>query len=192
MHAKIGVHADSIVAALALMLACGLPPAHAQTKLWRHGIVEPKGDAGFAMMVTEGGFAAKQGLQVELPQFQNDAIALRALLAGEVESYDSSPTTAIVADSRNVDVKIIGCHWQTLVHSVFARGEVAKAQDLKGKTFAISAPGALPDLLARAVLEQNSIGSSDVKFVEVPVALVSIRPLNDAVAGSTRVSLACT
>src|SRR5262245_27495170 len=47
---------------------------------WRHGIIEPKSDAGFQVMAVRGGFAAKQGIRLELPYFQNDVIALRGLL----------------------------------------------------------------------------------------------------------------
>ena len=98
--------------------------ATAQEQSWRHGIIEPKGDAGFQYMSTRGGFAAKQNLKLELPIFQNDVIALRGLLAGELESYEGGAATAIIAGSRNADVKILGCHWQTVVHSVFARAEL--------------------------------------------------------------------
>src|SRR5262249_62363222 len=47
---------------------------------------------------------------------------------------------------------------------IYARQSIATAQDLRGKSMAISAPGALPDLLARAVLEQNGIPGSEVRF----------------------------
>src|SRR6516225_9795464 len=58
---------------------CAAACAHAQGQPWRHGIIEPKSDAGFQVMAVRGGFAAKQGLKLELPYFQNDVIALRAL-----------------------------------------------------------------------------------------------------------------
>ncbi len=101
---------------------CGLPRM-AQGQPWRHAIIEPKSDAGFQVMAVRGGYAAKQGLELELPYFQNDVIALRGLLAGDLESYEGGAATAIIAAARNADVKIIGCHWQTVVHSVFARAE---------------------------------------------------------------------
>ena len=109
----------AVVAGLAGFAAC----AHAQGQPWRHAIIEPKSDAGFQVMAVRGGYAAKQGLKLELPYFQNDVIALRGLLAGDLESYEGGAATAIVAAARNADVKIIGCHWQTVVHSVFARAE---------------------------------------------------------------------
>jgi len=33
---------------------------------WRHGVLEAKGDSGFVFMAAKGGFAAKQGLNVDM------------------------------------------------------------------------------------------------------------------------------
>jgi NitT/TauT family transport system substrate-binding protein len=123
----------AVIAGLATAAAC----AHAQGQPWRHGVIEPKSDAGFQVMAIRGGFAAKQGLKLELPYF------------------------------HNADVKIIGCHWQTVVHSVFARAEFKGPQDLKGATMAISAPNATPDMIGKAYLAQNDVPASEVKFASL-------------------------
>ena len=82
----------AVIAGFLSAAAC----AHAQGQPWRHGIIEPKSDAGFQVMAVRGGFAAKQGLKLELPYFQNDVIALRALLAGELESYEGGRSSAVI------------------------------------------------------------------------------------------------
>ena len=146
-------------------LALGATPAAAQ-KVWRHAIIEAKSDAGFAMMVTRG-FAEKQGLKLEILQIKADEIGLKALLAGELDSYEGGPGGAIVAAARGADLKILGCHWPGLVHGLFARESVAKVDDLRGKNIAISSPGALPDLLIRAVLDSRGIPATDVKFANM-------------------------
>jgi NitT/TauT family transport system substrate-binding protein len=153
--------------ALAVIAPLGASAAMAQEKSWRHAIIEPKGDAGFQVMAVRGGFAAKQGVKLELPSFQTDVIALRGLLAGELESYEGGAATAILVAARNADVKILGCHWQTVVHSVFARAELKSARDLKGNTMAISAPNATPDMIGRAYLAQNNLPASEVKFASL-------------------------
>ena len=150
------------LAGLATVLA--LPAAAQELKTWRHGIVEAKSDAGFVFMAANGGYAAKQGLKLEMVQFKGDALALRALLAGELDSYEGSPGGPMIAASRGGDVKILGCYWPILTYGIFAKSGIASPKELRGKSFAISAPGALPDLLARAVLEQNDIPASEVKF----------------------------
>ena len=57
-------------ASAAVALAVGLTGAQAQEKVWKHGILEAKSDAGFIAMVDKGGFAAKRGLKVELLQIK--------------------------------------------------------------------------------------------------------------------------
>src|ERR1051325_8586976 len=148
-----------------LALSLGVLPASAQ-KAWRHAVIEAKSDAGFAMMVTRG-FAEKQGLKLDIMQIKADQIGLKALLAGELDSYEGGPGGAIVAAARGADVKILGCHWPRLVHGLFAREPVSKVEDLRGKNVAISSPGALPDLLIRAVLEKSGIAINEVKFANM-------------------------
>lgn len=154
------------LAGTAVLLTASLSaePANAQLKTWRHGIVEAKSDAGFIMMAAEDGFDQKEGLKVEIVQFKGDALALKAMLAGELDSYEGSPGGPLVAASRGADPKVIGCHWPKLTYGIFSKPDIASPKDLKGKSFAISSPGALPDLLARAVLEQNGITPDHVKF----------------------------
>src|SRR5437762_733700 len=158
MKLRVGV----AFAALVLLVE----PAAAQ-KVWRHAIIEAKSDAGFAMMAKARGFAEKQGLSLEIMQIKADQIGLKALLAGELDSYEGGPGGAIVAAARGADLKILGCHWPGLVHGLFAREGVARVEDLRGKNIAISAPGALPDLLVRAVLDKHGIAATDVKFANM-------------------------
>src|SRR5260221_8260080 len=103
----------AVIAGLASAAAC----AHAQGQPWRHAIIEPKSDAGFQVMAVRGGFAVKQGIDLKLPYFPNDVIALRGLLAGDLDSYEGGAATALIAAARNADIKIVGCQWQTVVHS---------------------------------------------------------------------------
>ena len=77
-----------VVAATACALAA---PAAAQDKVWRHGLINAKADAGIFMMVSTRDFADKQGLKLEISQFKDDQIALKALIAGELDSFEGGP-----------------------------------------------------------------------------------------------------
>jgi NitT/TauT family transport system substrate-binding protein len=149
----------------ALFAALLAAPASAQQPApWRHGVLEAKSDAGFVFMASKGGFMEKQGLKVEMMQFKGDAIALKALIAGELDTYEGSPGGPMLAASNGADIKLVGCYWPIATYGIFSKASIASPLDLKGKVMAISSPGALPDLLARAVLEQNRIPSSEVRF----------------------------
>lgn len=141
-----------------------LPNAASAQKVWRHGMVQAKSDAGFAMMAAKRGFAKKHGLDLQIVQFKGDALALKALIAGEIESYEGSPGSPMIAVSRGAELNTVGCYWPGLTYTIFTKPDVNSVKDLKGKTFAISSPGALPDLFARAVLENSGISPKDVKF----------------------------
>ena len=175
--------------AAALLVALGIAPSAAQDlKTWRHGIIEAKSDAGFVLMASRRGFAEKQGLHVEILQVKSDTFGLKALLAGELDSYEGGPGGAIVAASRGADIKIIGCHWPMVVHGVFVRDTVATVADLKGKSIAISAPGAMPDLLVRAVLEKNGISPSEVRFANLGSDVDRFKALSAGVTDAAVIS----
>lgn len=146
------------------MFACSLAAANAQEKVWKHGVVEAKSDAGFIAMVDKGGFAEKRGLKVELLQIKAGATLIKALIAGEIDSVEVGAGELIVAAARGTGVKIVGCTWPGVPHVVLAKAEIKTPADLKGKTVAISSPGSLPDLLFRAMLEAEKIPVSEVKF----------------------------
>jgi NitT/TauT family transport system substrate-binding protein len=143
-------------------------PAGAQTlKPWRHGIIAPKSDAGFLLMAAKRGFAEREGLRLELLEVKDDQIGLKALLAGELDSYEGGVQGAIAADVRGADVKIIGCHWPLVPHGLMVKAGVGTIQDLKGKTIAVSSPGSFPDMFARVALARFNLSVSDVMLASV-------------------------
>jgi NitT/TauT family transport system substrate-binding protein len=148
----------------AVLFACGPSAASAQEKVWRHGILEAKSDAGFIAMVDKGGFGAKYGLKIEILQIKAGATLMRALIGGEIDSVDMGAAESIVAGVRGTGVKIIGCTWPGVPQVVLAKAEIKTLADLKGKNVAISSPGSLPDLLFRGMLDAANVPFSDVKL----------------------------
>jgi NitT/TauT family transport system substrate-binding protein len=148
------------------VIAQAMKPAGAQElKTWRHGVLDPKGDAGFSYMVGQG-FAEKQGLKLKLFPFKADTQLLQALLAGELDSFEGSPGNDIMAAARGADVKIIGCTWPALPHVLMGNG-ISSVQNLNGKTIAVGPVGSLPDLLFRILLKQSNIAVSEVRLTSV-------------------------
>jgi ABC-type nitrate/sulfonate/bicarbonate transport system substrate-binding protein len=145
----------------------GASASAADLKPWKHVVIEPKGDAGFMLMVGEHDFASKRGLKLEIIPMKNGALAHKALLAGEVDSIESSPGAAILAGARGADIKIIGCDWPGVPHGLMVKSAITKVEDLKGKTIAVAAPGSLPNLLINAILEQHKIPLSEVRFANL-------------------------
>ena len=162
-----GKLSGSIALAAALLLAALLNATAQDLKPWRHGVIEPKGDAGFSLMVGQRGFAEKHGLKLEIVALKNGATAHKALLAGELDSIESSPGAAILAGAHGADIKIVGCDWPGVPHGLMVRSTITKVEDLKGKTVAVASPGSLPNLLIDAILKKYKIAPSEVHFANL-------------------------
>ena len=153
-----------VVAAIFAALSA---PAGAQEKVWKHGLINAKSDAGIFLMVSTRDFAKKQGLKIEISQFKDDQLALKALIAGELDSFEGGPQGVFAADSKGGDVKLLGCHWIVVPHGIYANDKIAKVEDLKGKQIAVSAPNSMPDMLARSALAKYGVSDTDVKLAAV-------------------------
>src|ERR1700689_4335896 len=131
---------------------------------WRHGIIEAKSDAGILYMASKRDFAGKLGLKLDFVQLKNDAIALKALLAGELDSYEGGAGGAMAAAARGADVRIIGCNWLAAPHGVYVLPNIAAMADLRGKAVAVSTPGTFPEIFARAAFEKAGIPISEIRL----------------------------
>jgi NitT/TauT family transport system substrate-binding protein len=157
----------AFVLAALLTIALGAAAPAQELKPWKHGVIEPKGDAGFMLMVGTRGFAEKHGLKLEIVPLKNGATAHKALLSGELDSIESSPGATILAGAHGADIKIIGCDWPGVPHGLMVRSTISQVADLKGKTVAVAAPGSLPNLLINAILEKYKVAPSEVRFANL-------------------------
>ena len=155
----------AIVAAATIGLLA--QPAAAQGKPWKHALLNAKADAGFFMMAAKLGFAEKQGLKLELLEVKDDQIGLKALIAGEIDSFEGGPQGVFAAVARGADVKIIGCHWVVLPHGIYVRDDIHSVTDLKDKSIAVSTPNTMPDMLARSALAKYGVTPDQVKLAAV-------------------------
>lgn len=152
--------------AIAFAAAAGAAATGASAQeTFKYGTVAFKGDAGLVMMATKDQFDAKYGLDIEPVSLKGDTLLLRALLAGELDAYLGNPGSPIVAASKGGELKIVGCPWPDLTYALYTKPEVETVADLKGGTIGVSAPGSLPDLFARGVIQAAGMTSDDVGFV---------------------------
>jgi ABC-type nitrate/sulfonate/bicarbonate transport system substrate-binding protein len=160
------------IPATALMVALAAPPAPAQNlktqdlKIWRQAMIAPKADSGFFLMAARRGFAEREGLKIEVVDVKDDQVGMRALISGQVDSFDSA-TGGVVAATRGADVKFVGCPWLTVPYVILARAGITKMDGLRGKTLAASSPGTPPDIVARASLAAFKVPDQDIKFAAV-------------------------
>jgi NitT/TauT family transport system substrate-binding protein len=157
----------AIFAGICAVLALGVGSASAQSKPWRHALIQPKSDAGILLMPQYDGSFKKVGLDVGITNVKDDEIMLKALISGDLDSFEGGPGAAMIADAHGADVKIVGCSWLMVPHGVFVHDDITAMDQLKGKTMAISSPGAFPDLFARGALDHFNIPEDSVQFASL-------------------------
>lgn len=175
------------VAALVMQAAIPLSGTAETLEPWHHGLLEAKSDAGIFYMVGNG-YAERQGLKLDFVQFKSDAIGLKALLAGELDSYESALNATMVAASRGVEIKLIGCHWPGQPLALFGRDDIHRVAELKGKTLAISTPFSNPDVIARLILAHFDLPADQVTFANLGSDTDRFKALAAGVADAALIS----
>ena len=73
------------------LASLALEPALAADKI-RFGVVEAKGDAGILFMPVK--FGPKYGVDIEMMQFASSTTPVKALIAGDIDAFTTSPGVA--------------------------------------------------------------------------------------------------
>jgi NitT/TauT family transport system substrate-binding protein len=127
----------------------------------------PKSDAGILLMASQHGFFKQVGLDVEIVPIKDDQILTKATISGDLDSFEGGPSGVLIAASHGADIKVIGCTWLTVPHGIFVHDDITAMDQLKGKTFAISSPGAFPDIFAKGALAHYNIAADAVKYANL-------------------------
>jgi NitT/TauT family transport system substrate-binding protein len=153
--------------ALVLTAAIGGQACAQSSKPWRHGLIMPKSDAGILLMAAQHGFFKKMGLDVQIVPIQDDQILTKATIAGDLDSFEGGPSGVLIANSHGADIKVVGCSWLIVPHGIFVHDNITSMDQLKGKTIAISSPGAFPDIFAKGALAHFNISPDSVKYASL-------------------------
>jgi len=107
-------------------------------------------------------------LEVEEVVVTGDSNAMRVLLSGNADI--ALVGTLNVLASIHSGAKVRAIHsWQPIgdYNLVLATGKGTTLNDLVGKTFATSGPGALPDQLPKLVMRKHKVDEKNTRFVQV-------------------------
>ncbi|HUK41641.1 MAG TPA: ABC transporter substrate-binding protein, partial [Candidatus Acidoferrales bacterium] len=118
-------------------------------------------------LAKEGGYYEKNGLSIEAISIPGSSLALQAMLAGDLPIIQLGGAASIQANFAGADTVIIA----TIVHKflfwIFARPDLQKMEDLKGKVFGTTRFGTLSDLAARFALRAYGIDPErDITMVQ--------------------------
>ena len=114
----------------------------------------------------ESGLFQRSGLDVDL-QYIASTNAMAALLAGQVEVASTGGSEVINSIANGADLVVVATI--TPVYAVFleVRPDIKSAEDLKGKSIAITNPGASFDVATRVLLMHEGLDPDrDVTFIK--------------------------
>src|ERR1043166_8658140 len=114
----------------------------------------------------EAGIYKKYGLDVSLIYVAGSQ-AVTTLIAGDAQVAQGSGAASILARLGGSEVKIIGNVINVIPMSLVTTPDIAKSEDLKGKTFGVTRFGWLTDLgLRKAVSEMGLDPNKDIKMIQ--------------------------
>ena len=174
---------------VALVVGAAAPVAAQGMPKWRMGVVQYKADSAFELAGHEKGFYREQGLDFESVEMPGDADILRALTAGAFEMAEITPSGAMAAIEKGAGLKIVASFMPGLPHVFYVRKDINSFADLTGKPVAVSGFGALPHVIAQAVLENHKIDLKKIEWIQMGGDPDRVRALVTGQAAGTVASI---
>lgn len=154
---------------LAVALALAGTVGNALAESLKVGYLPVTGHGKF-FVAKEQGFFAKEGLDVELIEFQNSADGLNAVVAGKLDVGAFGTTAPVAHLSKGAKLKIIGGIMggdAALIATPANAGKIAGIADLKGKKIA-TVRMASGDAVLRGALKDKGLNwKTDVQIFEL-------------------------
>jgi len=122
------------------------------------------------------GYFAKNGLDVEFAHITSSSKAIQAMIAGDIAFTTMDPLTVIQANSQGADVRMVVGITNRLAFSLMVQPEIARPEDLKGKSIGITRFGSSTHTATLYFLRESGL-EKDVKllqFQEVPAILAGL------------------
>jgi ABC-type nitrate/sulfonate/bicarbonate transport system substrate-binding protein len=105
----------------------------------------------------DAGYFAREGLDDQVILIPNGTQLAQVTVAGEVDIASLGGAAALAAAFRGADFKVVGANVNKLVFSMFARPDIKRIEDLKGKKIGITRYGTSADISARHALRQHNL-----------------------------------
>ncbi len=124
----------------------------------------------------------KYGLDVEYIAIDSGSLGMQTLLANETQVLFTTGALAINANLQGGNSTIIAGGMNFFPYKIVARPEIKSAEDLKGRTLAISRFGSATDFAAQAALEKLGLNVRQVTLVQLGGNVSRLTALNQGAA----------
>ncbi len=123
-------------------------------------------------VAVDAGFYKKHGLDAELLYIPSTTTAVSAIIAGEIPIGNAAGSGVASAVAGGANLVMVACMLNTLPYELVVQESIRSAEDLRGKSIAISRIGSASDVAARALIK--GLGLEPVK--DVPILQVGGAP----------------
>jgi NitT/TauT family transport system substrate-binding protein len=127
--------------------------------------------------VNQAGFFKKYGLDVTAPVVNSSGITA-AFAAGRPQIANLNMNDVLVLAAGGVGVTMVGCTDVQVPFQVYAKKDILKPADLKGKTIGVSTIGSGSQISAELFLDKYGLKPTDVQFVatgSIPNVLTALQ-----------------
>jgi NitT/TauT family transport system substrate-binding protein len=136
------------------------------------------------------GFYAREGLDVELLEFQGTPLAIAALISGDVDVANVSTSDVIRMNaSKSQPMRAIHSPDARLYFLIAAREEIKSVAALQGKTFAVSRLGSVDHSLSSIALKALGLNPASLTMVAMGVPSTRAQALIAGRVDATTLSL---
>ena len=158
----------------ALLIGGGAAPAGAADESAVRIATIPIDQAADVFYADDQGFFKQAGLSVAITVLESGPAIIGAVAGGSADFGNANSGSVAEAHERGIPVRFVapaGLHLSTVpadLLMVGANSPIRSARDLDGKTVAVNAIGALPNVATKAWIAQNGGDIATVHFVEIP------------------------
>jgi NitT/TauT family transport system substrate-binding protein len=157
-----------LLAATSGLTACSSSGAQGAngTQTFKIGVKPADATSSFLLMAESKKFYEKFGCNVELVTLKDSSATMNALISGEVDGVEESPSQFFIASEKgNLKAKIIGSWMSHLPYAIYAKADITSLKDIEGRTLAISSPVGLPAIVAKEILKRQGVDLSKIEYV---------------------------
>jgi len=136
------------------------------------------------------GFYKREGLDVEITEFQGTPLVMAAMIAGDVDvgNVSTSDVVRMVA-TKGQPMRAIHSPDARLYFLIAARDEIKSLAGLQGKTFAVSRIGSVDHSLSTTALKAVGVNPANITFVAIGTPSIRAQALVAGRVDATTLSL---
>jgi NitT/TauT family transport system substrate-binding protein len=137
------------------------------------------------------GFYKREGLDVDIAEFQGTPLAIAAMVSGDIDVANVSTSDVIrMVATKNQPMRAIHSPDARLYFLIAAKDEIKTVHALQGRTFAVARLGSVDHSLSIVALKALGVNPAQITFIAIGAPSVRAQALAAGRVDATTLSLA--